>query len=150
MRQDLGHAEQLQRDAAAADQRLAAEEATLAQADDGHEDRVAAAESAAVTAADAVRIAEAEANRATEAAAEANARAQAAIQALSQAEHRANRLNQQHATLTQDRQRVAAQQVDPAAVEQSAAEPPWPKPLWPKRVRRSSRPNTPAPLPPQR
>ena len=122
LRQDLTHAEQLQRDAAAADARLAAEQSSLAEADVGHEQRAAAAEAAAVAAADAVRMAEAEANRATEAAAEANARAQAATQLLAQSEQRANRLNGQFANLTQDRARVAAQQVDPAAIMRSADE----------------------------
>ncbi len=119
IRQDLVHAEQLQRDAAAADQRLAAEEISLAQADEGHDDRAASAEAAAIAAADTVREAEAEANRATEAAAEANARAQAATQLLAQAEQRANRLNQQFQTLTQERARIAAQQVDPDQIARS-------------------------------
>jgi chromosome segregation protein len=120
LRQDLAHAGQLQRDAAAADQRLAAEETTLADADSGHDDRAAAAEAASIAAADAVRVAEAEANRATEAAAEANAKAQAAAQLLAQAEHRANRLNDQFRNVGQERERVAAQQVDPAAVARAA------------------------------
>ncbi|HEY0181652.1 MAG TPA: AAA family ATPase, partial [Rhodopila sp.] len=122
LRQDLAHADQLQRDAAAADQRLAAEETALAEADAGHEERTAAAEAAAIAAADAVRIAEAEANRATEAAAEANARTQAAAQLLSQAEHRSNRLNEQFRTLSQERARVAAQQVDPALIARATAD----------------------------
>jgi chromosome segregation protein len=122
LRQDLTHAGQLQRDAAAADQRLAAEETTLAEADQGHNEREAAAEAAAIAAGDAVRVAEAEANRATEAAAEANARAQAAAQLLAQAEHRANRLNDQFRTLSQERERVSAQQVDPASVARATSE----------------------------
>jgi chromosome segregation protein len=122
LRQDLTHAGQLQRDAAAADQRLAAEETALAEADSGHDERAAAAEAASIAATDAVRVAEAEANRATEAAAEANARAQAAAQLLAQAEHRANRLNDQFRNVSQDRERVAAQQVDPAVVTRAAQE----------------------------
>ena len=125
LRQDLTHAEQLQRDATAADQRLAAEETTLAEAESGHDERAAAADAAAIVAADAVRVAEAEANRATEAAAEANARAQAATQLLTQAELRANRLNEQFRNVSQERQKVLSQQVDPAVVEratQDAAE----------------------------
>ena len=120
--QDTGHAGQLQRDAAAADQRLAAEETALAEADSGHAERAEAAQAEAVTAADAVRAAEADANRATEAAAEANARAQAATQLLAQAELRANRLNAQFQSLTEDRTRVAAQQVDPAVVARATDE----------------------------
>jgi chromosome segregation protein len=122
LRQDLTHAGQLQRDAAAADQRLAAEDTALAEADSGHDDRAAAAEAASIAAADGVRVAEAEANRATEAAAEANARAQAAAQLLAQAEHRANRLNEQFRGVGQERERVAAQQVDPALVARAAAD----------------------------
>jgi len=120
LRQDLTHAGQLQRDAAAADQRLAAEDATLAEADAGHDDRAAAAQAATIAAADAVRVAEAEANRATEAAAEANAKAQAATQLLAQAEQRANRLNEQFRNVSQERERVAVQQIDPAVVARAA------------------------------
>jgi chromosome segregation protein len=116
LRQDLTHAGQLQRDAAAADQRLATEEAALAQACSGHEERAAAAEATAIAAADEVKVAEAAANRATEQAAEANARAQAAAQLLAQAEQRANRLNEQFRNISQERERVAAQQVDPALI----------------------------------
>jgi chromosome segregation protein len=116
LRQDLTHAGQLQRDAAAADQRLASEETALAQAESGHEGRAAAAEAAAIAAADEVKVAEAAANRATEQAAEANARAQAAAQLLAQAEQRANRLNEQFRNISQERERVAAQQVDPALI----------------------------------
>lgn len=116
IRRDLSHAQQLQRDAASADQRLAAEQETLAAADDGHEERSAAAEAEAIAAAEAVRTAEAEANRATEAAAEANARAQAAVQLLSQAEHRTNRQDEQFRTISTERARIAGQQVDPALI----------------------------------
>ncbi|HEY0426099.1 MAG TPA: AAA family ATPase, partial [Rhodopila sp.] len=122
IRQDLTHATQLQRDAASADQRLAAEENTLAQAGEGHDERAASAEAAAIACADAVRLAEMEANGATEAAAEANARAQAAAQLLAQAELRSNRLNDQFRTVSQERERLAAQQVDPAAIARAATE----------------------------
>ena len=116
LRQDLTHAGQLQRDASAADQRLAAEETMLVDADQGHDERHAAAEAVAIAMAEAVRMAEAEANHATEAAAEANARAQAAAQLLTQAEHRANRLNEQFRSLGEERERIAARQVDPALI----------------------------------
>jgi chromosome segregation protein len=122
IRRDLGHAEQLQRDAVSADTRLAAEAEQLDAAEAGHPERLAAAESAAVAAADAVRGAEAEANRATEGAAEANARAQAAAQMLAQAEQRFRRAHEQFTRLTEERARVSAQQVDPALLERSAAE----------------------------
>jgi chromosome segregation protein len=120
LRQDLAHAHQLQRDAAAAGERLLAEDTTLAEAELGHEERSTAAEAATVAAADGVREAEADANRATEAAAEANARAQAAAQLLGQAEHRSNRLNDQFRANGQERERIAAQQVDPAVVGRAA------------------------------
>ena len=120
LRADVSHAGQLQRDAVAADQRLATEEIQLAEADSGHDDRAAAAEAAATAASEAVRVAEADANRATEAAAEANARAQAAAQLLAQAEHRSNRSNEQFRTVSDERERIAAQQVDAAIVARAA------------------------------
>jgi len=124
---DLAHAEQLSRDAVAAEARLASEDATLAAADEGHAERSAAAEAAAVEAAETVRAAEAEANRATEDAAEATARAQAAAQALAAADQRARRVAGQLASVTQDHERQAAQAVAPErlaalAEEQAAAE----------------------------
>ncbi|WP_428493182.1 chromosome segregation protein SMC [Rhodopila sp.] len=120
LREDVSHARQLQRDAAAADQRLATEEIQLAQADSGHDDRAAAAEAAATAASEAMRVAEADTNRATEAAAEANARAQAASQLLAQAEHRSNRLNEQFRNIGEERERIAAQQVDGEVVARAA------------------------------
>lgn len=120
--QDLAHATQLQRDAAAAEQRLGSEQAALAEADAGHAERAAAAEAAAEAAADAVRAAEADANRTTEAAAEASARAQAATQMLSQAEQRANRLEAQFRNTGEERGRIAGQQVEPAAINRAAEE----------------------------
>jgi chromosome segregation protein len=127
LRRDLGHAEQLRRDAAAAEERLAAEAAALAEADAGHEARAEAAVGEAMEAAETVQAAEAETNRATETAAEANARAQAASQLLMQAEQRARRTGEQWARLQEERNRIAAQQVDPSRLaaaqdEQAAAE----------------------------
>jgi hypothetical protein len=74
----------LRHDAAAAEQRLGAEAATLAEADAGHAARADTASAEAAETAEAVRLAEADANRATEAAAEANARVQTASQTLAQ------------------------------------------------------------------
>ena len=127
LRRDLGHAEQLRRDAAAAEERLTTEAASLAEADSGHESRAERAAGEATEAAEAVRMAEAETNRATETAAEANARAQSASQLLMQAEQRARRLGEQWARLQEERNRIAAQQVDPARLaeaqqQQAAAE----------------------------
>ncbi|HVY16069.1 MAG TPA: AAA family ATPase [Rhodopila sp.] len=120
--QDLAHAEQLQRDAAAAEDRLSAEEADLRQVDAAHPDQAQAADSDAEAAAESVRVAESEANRATEAAAEAQARAQAATQILTQAQQRAARLNSQFDNAVQERTRIAGQQVDPDAVTRAAEE----------------------------
>ena len=122
LRQDLTHAGQLQRDAAAADERLAAEETAMAAADSGHDEREAAAAAAAIAAADIVRVAEAEANLATEMAAEANAKAQAAAQLLAQAEYRSNRLNDRWRDVGQERERIVAQQVDPVVVARAVQE----------------------------
>ena len=122
LRQDLTHAEQLQRDAAVAEERLAAEDAALIEAETGYPERAAAADAAALAAADAVRDAETAANRATEAAAEAGARAQAAAQLLAQAEQRHRRLNEQLAQLTEEQARIAAQQVDPGRLAAASTE----------------------------
>ena len=60
---DLTHAEQLSRDATAADARLATEFSSIAQADQGHTALAEAAEARATEAAEAVQSAEAAANR---------------------------------------------------------------------------------------
>ncbi|HET6607907.1 MAG TPA: AAA family ATPase [Rhodopila sp.] len=120
--QDLVHAEQLQRDAAAAEGRLSTEETDLQAVEQGHPARAEAAEAECESAAESVRVAEAEANRTTEAAAEAQARAQAATQLLSQTQQRAARANTQFENVAQERARIAAQQVDPDAVARAAAE----------------------------
>ena len=120
--QDLSHAEQLRRDSEAAEARLGTEDAALAEADSGYADRAAVAETAVADAAEAVRLAEAEANRATEAAAEANARAQAVAQQLMQAEQRWRRLEDQFARVREERDRIGAQAIDPAALEAAGSE----------------------------
>lgn len=122
LRQDLAHAEQLQRDSAATEARLAAEQARLAEAETEHPARAETAEAEAAGASDALRTAEADANRATEAAAEANACAQSALQSLQQAEQRARRLHEQFARLTEERARVLAQQVDPTLLERATTD----------------------------
>ncbi|MBV9656139.1 MAG: AAA family ATPase [Acetobacteraceae bacterium] len=121
LRHDLAHAEQLSRDAGAAEVRLATEDAALAEADTGHEARLLAADAAAAEAADRVREAEADANRATEAAAEANAQTQAASQALTEAENRARRLADQALRTGEERARVAAVAIDAARLDAAAA-----------------------------
>jgi chromosome segregation protein len=120
--EDLAHAEQLSRDSQAAESRLAAEDAALAEADTGYPARADALEAVVAEAAEAVRQAEAEANRATEAAAEANARAHAVAQQLIQAEQRWRRLGEQFARVREERDRIGAQAIDPAALETAGAE----------------------------
>jgi chromosome segregation protein len=122
LRQDLSHAEQLSRDSEAAEQRLGAEDSQLAEADSGYAARAESAEEAATRAAEAVREAEAEANRATEAAAEVNASAQAVAQLLAQAEQRWRRLDEQFARLTEERDRIRSQAIEPASVDAAGAE----------------------------
>ena len=114
LRQDLTHAEQFQRDAASAELRLATENAALAEAGSGHDERLQAAETATTATAEIVRIAETDANRATEAAAAANATAQATAQILQQAEQRARRANEQLTRIRDEHARLGAQQVDAA------------------------------------
>jgi chromosome segregation protein len=118
---DLGHAEQLEADAAAADRRLAAEAETLTAAGADHAEQTVQAQQLAAQAADAMRAAEAEANRATEAAAEAGARHQAARTALGEAEQRARKLAGQLAQATQERDRIAAAAVAPERAAAAAS-----------------------------
>ncbi len=121
IRQDLEHAIQLQRDAEAANGRLAAEEAELATADRDYAGHAAEAEAETLQAADALREAEADTDAATQAAAEANARAQAAAQLRAQAEHRASRLNDQIQALNHERAKLASEQVDPAVIAHASS-----------------------------
>ncbi len=120
--QDLAHAEQLRRDSDAAEARLGAEDAALAEADAGYAARAEAAETAVTEAAEAVRLAEGDANRATEAAAEANARVQAIAQQLMQAEQRWRRLEEQFGRLREERDRISAQAIDRAALDAAGTE----------------------------
>ncbi|MSO91342.1 MAG: chromosome segregation protein SMC [Acetobacteraceae bacterium] len=119
---DLTHAEQLVRDAAAADSRLATEEASLLEAEAGHISHAEVAAAKATKAAEAVRLAELDANRATEAAAESAARAQAAAQMLAQAQARAGRVADQEASQRQDHARLAAQAVPAERLAAATAE----------------------------
>ena len=124
---DLAHAEQLRNNSTAAESRLASEGAVLADADSGYAHCAEAAETAAATAAEAVRVAEADADRATEAAAEANARAQTTARQLADAESRWRRLDQQFAQVREERDRISAQMIDDATLaaagmQQEAAE----------------------------
>ncbi|HEY7576765.1 MAG TPA: chromosome segregation protein SMC, partial [Acetobacteraceae bacterium] len=125
--EDLMHAEQLRNDSAAAEARLGAEDAALAEADSGYPSLAESAKAAATAAAEAVHSAEGDANRATEAAAQANALAQALARQMTDAEARWQRLERQFAEVQAEYGRVAAQAIDPAAldaagVEQASAE----------------------------
>ena len=122
LRQDFTHAAQLRSDAATAEQRLAGEDDGLASADTGHDERLLTAETATLTVAESVPIAEAAANKATESAAAANATAQAATQMLQQADQRARRVNEQLARLREDQARLRAQQIDVALLERHSTE----------------------------
>jgi chromosome segregation protein len=118
---DLAHAEQSQRDAAAADARLSQEDARIAAEDEAHPPHLHRAEAEAAATADAMRAAEAEANRATEHAADLSARHRALTEAVAQADHRARRLAEQIEKLRRDHAEVAAQRVDPARLEDADA-----------------------------
>ncbi|MBN8890153.1 MAG: AAA family ATPase [Rhodospirillales bacterium] len=118
---DLGHAEQLQSDAAAALSRLAEEDRRLAGEEEAHPPRMASAEAEAEAAAEAAAIAEAASDRATEHAAELAARHRALTEALAQAEQRAARVAAQEAALAEERGRVVGQLVDPARLAEAAA-----------------------------
>jgi chromosome segregation protein len=120
--QDLAHAEQLSHDSRAAESRLAAEDASLAEADAGHAAQAESADAVLAEATEAVRLAEAEANRATEAAAEANARAQTVAQQLMQAEQRWRRLEEQFARIREERDRIGAQAIASASLDAAATE----------------------------
>jgi len=120
--QDLAHAEQLRKDSEAAESRLAAEDAGLAEADAGYPMRAETAEATVAAAVEAVRIAEAASHRATEAAAEANARVQTVTRQLADAEQRWRRLDQQLAQMRTERDRISAQAIDPVALEAAGTE----------------------------
>jgi len=120
LRADLEHAQELSRDALAADARLGEEDAALSQTSLAFPAKIEANERLTAETADAARLAEAEANRATEAAAEVAARAQAAAQELAAAEARARRLAEQHARVCDERDRMRLQVVDPVRLDEAA------------------------------
>jgi chromosome segregation protein len=119
---DLAHAEQIERDAAAAMLRLVEEDGRLDAEDAAHLPRWEAAEAEATLAADLARAAEAEANRATEHAAELAARHWALAEALAQAEQRSRRLTEQQERLAQEHDAVTAQLVDAGRLAAARAE----------------------------
>ncbi len=122
LRDDLGHAQKVRSDAAAAEDRLVSEDAVLAESDLAHSDRAREVEANVAEAADHAHAAERDANGATEAAARANAQAQSAVQAIGQAEQRVRRLLEQLTRVSEERVSLAARQVDPAVLRQSEAD----------------------------
>ncbi|MBV8094643.1 MAG: chromosome segregation protein SMC [Acetobacteraceae bacterium] len=118
---DFAHAQQLSGDAAAAEARLAAEDADLAKTDAGYAEAASAANRGLIEAAEAVRQAEAEANHATEAAANAGARVQAVQNELVQAEQRFRRLDSHLVAARTEHERARAQATDPARLEAAVA-----------------------------
>jgi chromosome segregation protein len=118
---DLDRARAMMRDAAEAEQRLAAEDATLAAAETESESRLAAAAAAMNLAAEAARAAEAASQQAVERNAALAAESQALTQRLAQAEQRARRLSEQVARLSGDRDRLAADLVSAEKLEEARA-----------------------------
>ena len=118
---DLDRARVMMRDAAEAEQRLAAEDATLAEAETDSKSRLLAAATAMHQAADAARAAEAVSQQALERNAALAAQSQALTQRLTQAEQRARRLAEQVTRLVADRDRLAADLVSPEKLEEARA-----------------------------
>jgi chromosome segregation protein len=120
-RRDLDRAREMMRDAAEAERRLVAEDATLAAAETDSTRRLAAAAAAMAEAAQAAQAAEAAAQQAVERNAALAAQSQALTQRLTQAEQRARRLAEQVGRLTTDRDRLAADLVAPDTLEEARA-----------------------------
>ncbi len=118
---DLGHAEQIQRDAEAADARLEAEGLRLAAEAEGYAAALAAAQAAAAAAADGLATAEMAAGAATERAAALTARAATLQQVMSAAEARARRAAEAAARLAAERARAEAAAPDPAQLQRATA-----------------------------
>ncbi len=119
---DLAHAEQVARDAAGADARLAAEAAGLEGSLLADPDRAAALQEAARQAATALRDAEAAASAAGDRAAGVAAQVQALAQVLAQAETRAHRSADALARLQADRTRAVQAILDPARITAAQTE----------------------------
>ena len=105
---DLAHADRQEADAQAAQGRLDEEARRLAEEDAAHPVQAAAAESALITASDAVREADIAANLATEQAAELMARHRALTEALNAARQREARLRGQVQALAAEQAKLAA------------------------------------------
>jgi chromosome segregation protein len=116
---DLAHAEKLSLDAAEAEQRLSAEDATLAEAEAGAPERIAGATDAAEAASRRVASLEADAQAATERAAEAQAKSNALKQAITAAEQALARLAEQSARLGRERAMLEQQLVEAAALDEA-------------------------------
>jgi chromosome segregation protein len=121
---DLDRAQGMMRDAADAEHRLAAEDATLAAAESDTEGLLAAAEAAMRQAAEAARQAEALSQQAMERNAALAATSQALTQRRSQAEQRIRRATEQVARLTMERDRLTLDLIAPeklAGAKEAAA-----------------------------
>jgi chromosome segregation protein len=118
---DLDRARGMMRDAAEAERRLAAEDASLAAAEADSDGRVTASAAAMNSAAEAARAAEAASQQAVERNAALAAQSQALTQRLAQAEQRARRLAEQVARLIADRDRLAADLVPSEKREEARA-----------------------------
>jgi chromosome segregation protein len=118
---DLDRARAMMSDAAEAERRLGAEDATLAAAETDSETSLAAAAAAMYEAADAARAAEAASQQAVERNAALAAQSQALTQRLAQADQRARRLGEQVTRLVADRDRLAADLVSPERLEEARA-----------------------------
>jgi len=116
LQRDLAHANQVQRDAAGADARLAAEAGRLVDDAAASPARLEAARAEAAMAAAAIGPAESAATLATERAAALSARTQALTALLDQAASRARRAGDALARLHAERIRAAAQAIDPARI----------------------------------
>ncbi len=119
---DLAHAEQSAQDGAAADARLAAEDATLGETESGFPARIAAAAQSCEAAEAAMREAESAAHRATEAAAALAATSEALGRALAEAQSRRNRGAELLSRRQEERTRALAGQVDPARLAAAETE----------------------------
>ncbi|WP_419760051.1 chromosome segregation protein SMC [Acidisoma sp.] len=120
-KRDLDRARAMMRDAAEAEQRLGAEDATLAAAETESAGRLTAALAAMNQAAEAARAAEAASQQAVERNAGLAAQSQALTQRLTQAEQRTRRLAEQVTRLIADRDRLAADLVSPEKMEEARA-----------------------------
>ena len=119
---DLGHAQAMAADAAAAEARAAREDGALAAQQSALPERIEAAATALIEAEEAQRLAERATDAATEAAAQAAAQSNQVAGELAFAEQRAQRLSKQLAQAEAEHAAAAAAQPAPEAVSHSEVE----------------------------